>query len=312
MAEQTTPDHDLQLLTADQVGHYREFGYVLLEGLISDEWIERLRSASAEFVERSRSLTASNAELDLEPSHTSDRPRLRRLNSPVDNHLVFAEFALTGPVSQIATDLLGPPARFHHSKLNYKWSGGGQSVEWHQDIQYWPHTDFSPLTIGVYLEDVDDEMGPMGIVPRSHVGPLFDLYGDSGQWTGSIKTEDLGEVALETVDWLKGSAGSVTVHNCGAVHGSPPNTSERVRPLLLQTYSAAHSYPLLGVGTSGMAGRTSGQLVGEGSAPRWLTVGGRRMPAAPDWSNGGYTTIFDVQAGADDSTDSSATNQGMM
>ena len=38
-------------------------------------------------------------------------------------------------------------------------------IKWHQDIQFWPHTDFSPLTIGVYLADVDDVMGPMGVFP---------------------------------------------------------------------------------------------------------------------------------------------------
>ena len=32
---------------------------------------------------------------------------------------------------------------------------------------------------------------------------------------------------------------------------------------------------------------------GDGDAPRWLTIEGRTMPAAPDWSRGGYTTIFD-------------------
>ena len=60
--------------------------------------------------------------------------------------------------------------RFHHSKLNYKWSDGGEEVNGTQDIQFWPHTDFSPLTIGVYLDDVDDEMGPMGILP----GAMWD------------------------------------------------------------------------------------------------------------------------------------------
>jgi ectoine hydroxylase len=136
-------------------------------------------------------------------------------------------------------------------------------------------------------------MGPMGIVPRSHQGPLFDLYDQAGTWTGNILNEDLTDVDLASVDWLIGPAGSVTVHNCAAVHGSMPNESTRPRPLLLQTYSAADSFPLLGVGTTGLTGGSSGQLVGDGDAPRWLTIEGRTMPAAPDWSRGGYTTIFD-------------------
>jgi len=219
------------------------------------------------------------------------------LINPVDNHATFAEFAFHGPAADIALDLLGSPARYHHSKLNYKWSGGGQAVEWHQDIQYWPHTDFSPLTIGVYLNDVDDEMGPMGIVPGSHTRELFNLFADDGTtWTGSIRDRDLDRVDISSADYLMGPAGSITVHNCGCVHGSMPNRSNRVRPLLLQTYSASDSYPLLGIGTNGASGARSGTLIGSGQAPTTLTIGGRSMPAAPDWSRGGYTTIFDAQA----------------
>jgi hypothetical protein len=40
----------------------------------------------------------------------------------------------------LVADLLGPDLRFHSSKLNFKWSAGGDAVRWHQDIQAWPHT----------------------------------------------------------------------------------------------------------------------------------------------------------------------------
>lgn len=293
-----TVTNQLRVLNEDQVAAYHERGYLLIEGAVSDDWLGRLQAASDEFIDESRSLTASSKKLDLEPDHTADDPRLRRLTSPVEHHPAFAEFTLAGPAADIALDLLGSPARYHHSKLNYKWSAGGEAVEWHQDIQYWPHTDFTPLTIGVYLNDVDDAMGPMGIVPGSHTGELFDLYGDDGEtWTGSIRSVDLPRVDLETVEYLKGPAGSITVHNCGCVHGSMPNNSGRVRPLLLQTYSAIDSFPLLGVGANGATGKASGTLIGDGNPARTLTVGGRTMPAAPDWSRGGYTTIFDVQQG---------------
>jgi len=291
-----TASNDLRVLSPEQVSAYHRNGYLLIEGAVSNDWLKRLQAASDEFVDESRTLTESNKKLDLDPAHTPDRPRLRRLTSPVDHHRAFAEFTLQGPAASIALDLLGSPARYHHSKLNYKWSGGGEAVEWHQDIQYWPHTDFTPLTIGVYLNDVDDAMGPMGIVPGSHTGELYNLYADDEiTWTGSIRQQDLPGVDLDSVEYLKGPAGSITVHNCGCVHGSTPNKSGRVRPLLLQTYSAHDSYPLLGVGANGATGRASGMLIGSGDPARSLTIDGRTMPAAPDWSRGGYTTIFDVQ-----------------
>ena len=184
--------------------------------------------------------------------------------------------------------------RFHHSKLNYKWSDGGEEVKWHQDIQFWPHTDFTPLTIGVYLDDVDDEMGPMGVLPGSHLGPLYDMYGRDGAWTGAMNDADATTLDLDAMVWLGGPAGSATVHNCCTVHGSMPNNSARPRPLLLQTYSAIDSYPVAGIGANGVAGRLSGTIIG-GEPTQVLEIDGRRMHGAPDWSRKGPPTIFDSQ-----------------
>ncbi len=94
--------------------------------------------------------------------------------------------------------------------------------------------------------------------------------------------------------WLKGPAGSVTVHNCCMIHGSVPNNSTRPRPLLLQTYSAADSYPLLGMGANGAVGKISGTVIG-GESTLTVEVDGRRVPCAPDWSRKGAPTIFGSQ-----------------
>ena len=282
------------VLSEAQRRSYFDSGFLLLEGFIGEPCLGALRKAMGELIEESRSVAKSDDKFDLEPDHSASAPRLRRVTSPANHHDTFRQFSLEGPVVDIAADLLGPTVRYHHSKLNFKWAHGGEEVKWHQDIQYWPHTDFSPLTIGVYLEDVDDIMGPMGIVPASHRGELFDLYDDQGNWSGSIADADLEHVRTADAVYLKGCAGSVTVHNCCAVHGSQPNRSDRSRPLLLQTYSAGDSYPLLGIGTNGAPGKGN-PIVVRGERQRWMEVAGRRMPVAPDWSAGGYTSIFDVQ-----------------
>ncbi len=281
-------------ITEEQRAFYHERGYLQLESFVDDGWLAALRSASDEFVELSRELAESNRVLDVEPDHSADAPRLRRLISPLDHHDTFYRFTIEGPPAQLAMDLLGGPVRFHHSKLNYKWSDGGEEVKWHQDIQFWPHTDFSPLTIGVYLDDVDDEMGPMGVLPGSHTGRLYDMYADDGSWAGAICDDEAAELDLDAMAWLQGPAGSVTVHNCCIVHGSRPNESSRARPLLLQTYSAVDSYPVAGIGANGVAGRTSGVVIG-GESPQHLEIDGRVMHGAPDWSRKGPPTIFGSQ-----------------
>ena len=76
-------------------------------------------------------------------------------------------------VVDLVADLLGPDLRFHSSKLNFKWSDGGDAVRWHQDIQAWPHTNFGVLTFGVYLEDTALRAGPADRDPRH--APRTDL-----------------------------------------------------------------------------------------------------------------------------------------
>ncbi len=281
-------------MSSGQLESYEADGYLHLERFVEGAVLADLQTAAAEFVEISRHMTESDKTLDLEPSHSFTAPRIRRLNSPVDNHEVFRHFALEGPAAELACSILGGPARYHHSKLNYKWSDGGEEVKWHQDIQFWPHTDFSPLTIGVYLDDVDNSMGPMGVLPGSHQGQLYDQYESNGEWAGSMRPSDVANLDLKQMVWLTGSAGSATVHNCCMVHGSVPNNSANPRPLLLQTYSRADSYPIANIGANGVTGRMSGSVVG-GVSQQCVVVDGREILGAPDWSRSGAPTIFGSQ-----------------
>jgi len=173
--------------------------------------------------------------------------------------------------------------------MNSKLPGAATQVKWHQDIQFWPHTNYNVLTIGVYLDDVSDDMAPMGVIPQSHLGPLFDLYDANGQWTGNIAEGDLHQVALDQAEYLGGPAGSITVHNCRSVHGSPPNLSERPRPLLLCAYSAADAFPITNLT---LGGKHAEEMVC-GEPSRWATFDPRPVLMPPDWSKkGGYKSIF--------------------
>ena len=73
--------HKPKVLTQQQQEFYFENGYLLLAHVIPQTWIDRLLDATAEMVERSCSLRKSDAVFDLEPGHSADIPRLRRLSS---------------------------------------------------------------------------------------------------------------------------------------------------------------------------------------------------------------------------------------
>ena len=113
------------------------------------------------------------------------QPRLRRLNTPDQRHDDYWAFA-TGIVADIAADLVGSNVVFHHSKLNFKWNDGADGVGWHQDIPFYPHSNYSPLTIGLYLADTEMAHGPVAVIDGSHEGPLYDHYDANGRWAGCL------------------------------------------------------------------------------------------------------------------------------
>jgi ectoine hydroxylase len=281
---------DTAVLSEAQREHYQQSGWVAVPGLVDSEWLERLRSVTDEFVDASRALTESNILYDLDVGHTADEPRLRRLSSPTDLHETYWGFASQSVITDVAVDLLGPDVKFHHSKLNFKAPRGGEEVKWHQDIQFWPHTNYDLLTIGVFLEDVEAGMGEVGFVPGSHDGPLFDLYDGDDRWTGALRDRDVEVAGVGAAEYPIGPAGTITVHNCRTVHGSAPNRSDRPRPLLLQTYAAADAFAY----TDLVKQSPHGEELIRGEPARWARHDPRPCLMPP---TGPYRPIFAVQQG---------------
>ncbi len=275
-----------RVLTPALRADYERDGFIAIEAFVGQEWIDRLRAVMAEFVEMSRGLSESNRIFDLESGHSKSTPRLRRVTSPADLHEIFWEFVSEGPIVDVVEDLIGPDIKFHHSKLNFKAARGGEEVKWHQDIQFWPHTNYSPLTVGVFLDDVSSAMGNVGFLPGTHDAPLYDQY-DGEDWVGCLSDRDVATLDLSAAVYPSGPAGSITVHNCRTVHGSSPNQSDRERPLLLQTYAAADAYTY----TDLVRDSPHGNRLIRGTPARWARHDPRPCQVGPSR----VRTIFEVQ-----------------
>ena len=283
--------HPPNVLTSAQRDAYFRTGFLAAEDLIPDDWLRRLRELSAEFLEASKAVSQSNEEFDIGPRHTPDRPHVRRLRALVDRHPDFWRFASQSVLAGIAADLVGPDVKFHSAKLNYKWPGAGEIVDWHQDIPAWPHTNYSPVTLGVYLDDVPPEQGPLTCVPGSHQGPIFVHRDATGKWTGSIQERDMLTVDRSRAEDLTGRAGAVIAINCRTIHASRSNLTDRVRPVALFVYSSADAFPWTAAPTPTSH---TGDIV-RGQPARMAHLDATPCPVPPDWGKTGYGSIFSVQ-----------------
>ncbi len=282
-----------RVLTQAQREHYFEHGFVGVESLVPADLLSELQAVTASFVDASRGETVSGETYDLGPGHSADRPVLRRLKRPDEQHETYWRFA-TGLMADVAADLAGPDVLFHHAKLNFKWFDESDSVKWHQDIQFFPHTNYNVFTIGCYLADTDMRNGPLAVLPGSHEGPLYDQYGADGQWAGCLSDADAAGLDGVRAAYLTGPAGSITVHNCRSLHYSPSSKSPEPRPLLLNCYSAADAFAY----TPHPDPSRHAYEVVRGAPARWARHDPRPCQIPPDWS-GGYTSIFAAQSGED-------------
>jgi phytanoyl-CoA hydroxylase len=240
------------MLSQQQIQEYHETGSIVVPDMLDTATLARARQVIAEFVAGSVETTEHTEVYDLEPTHTPQSPRVRRIKSPHKNHPLFWEICRDPRLVRILQQLLGHAGkdaagvRLHGSKINLKAPQYGSPVEWHQDWAFYPHTNDDLLAVGVMLDDMLPENGPLMVVPGSHKGPVFDHHNDEGFFCGAMDPIR-GEVDLPKAVTLSGKAGSMSFHHVRAVHGSAQNTSDRPRQLLLYEYANADAWPLLGV-----------------------------------------------------------------
>jgi ectoine hydroxylase-related dioxygenase (phytanoyl-CoA dioxygenase family) len=233
------------MLSEEQKARYREDGFIIVPDVLTEAECVELRRVTEGFVERSRAVSTHTDIFDLEDGHTAERPRLRRIKNPDLHHPAYARLVRHPKIVEVLRDLWGPNIRFDLSKLNLKAAGFGSPVEWHQDWAFYPHTNDDLAAVGIMIDDIDLDNGPMLVVPGSHKGPIYDHHA-KGVFVGGIDAAILDPALLARAVPCTGKAGSITVHHVRALHGSAPNRSSKPRRFLLHQYRAADAWPLMG------------------------------------------------------------------
>ena len=234
------------MLTYQQVEQYKKDGYTVVRQALPGALLDDLRRITDEIVESAKGLTEHTPVLDLEPSHTPEKPRVRRIKTPQLAHPFYRELAGHECVMSVLRPLLGNDIRLRAGcKINLKSAGYGSPVEWHQDWAFYPHTNDDVLAAGILLDDMDETNGPVMFLPGSHRGPVYDHHAD-GAFCGAI---DSTAQDLDTADAIPicGKAGDMTIHHARLVHGSMVNRSSTSRRVLFYEYTAADAWPLAGV-----------------------------------------------------------------
>ena len=229
------------MLTEEQIGVYHEEGYLSVEGVFSAGEVQELQDVTDEFVEKSRSVTENDEVFDLEPDHTSELPKVRRLVRPHLIHPAYDGALRNSNVLDIVSQLVRTDAvRYNGTKLNMKSGELGSPVEWHQDWAFYPHSNDDLLAVGVAIDDMTTENGCLMAISRSHKGRIYDHHQD-GHFIGAVTESDFDDSAAEPIEVR---AGGISIHHVRTLHASMPNASSRPRRLLLHMYCSGDSFSL--------------------------------------------------------------------
>ncbi len=280
------------MISEQDVQAYKRDGVIVIPDVLGAATLAEVRKVIAELVAESAKTLEHTDVYDLEPGHTAENPKVRRIKAPQKVHPIFDEIVRSAPVLDILNKLIGPALRLHGSKLNMKSAHYGSPVEWHQDWAFYPHTNDDILAIGVLLDDTDLSNGPMLVSPGTHTGEVWNHHGEDGCFAGLIDP-DIIKSEIERAVPCMGRAGSMSFHHVRALHGSALNTSDRSRNLLLYEVAASDAWPLMGV--KDFDEFNSRLLTGDPVITPRLTDVPVRMPLPPAKRQG---SIYETQSAA--------------
>lgn len=231
------------MLSQDQIDFYNESGYLALRDVLSPHEVSELQRVTDGLVEGARSLRESDEAFDLEPGHTVEDLRVRRIKRPSLQHDLYMSMLHHDTILDVVAQLIGPSIRFTGEKLNMKSAGFGSVVEWHQDWGFMPHTNDDLLAVGIAIDDMTTENGALLVIPGSHRQPVYDHHQD-GFFVGAVGRDHFDPADAVPIEI---PAGGISIHHVRMLHGSAPNTSDRPRRMLFLELAAADAWPLFGL-----------------------------------------------------------------
>ncbi len=222
-------------LTAEQIAHFREQGYVAIDAITTAEEVAALREVYDRLFSERAGREEGN-QFDLAgPDEDPDAATLPQILNPAKYAPELNDTLLLANAQAIARQIFGDQAQAHFAHAIFKPAGHGAATPWHQDAAYWmPDMLYDKLSIWVPLQEATPENGCMHFAPGSNG---FDVLphrsiGDDPRVHGLELHADYMRYTEPTVACPL-PAGGATLHDAYTLHYTPPNRSSIPRRALI-------------------------------------------------------------------------------
>lgn len=236
---------DRYQLTPEEITAYRNDGYLILHGALTEEemalldyWFEHFVSGKEHDMGRDF--------CDMSQAYDTPFGEWRLVNAMLPS-TYRPELAnnIYHRISQSIADQLYPEGRAaldYEQFLAKRPNQVGAEFAMHQDLGYWPKTENTwTATFSLALSDSALENGCLRVVPGTNREPSLRSHRPKGAAAGETSREESHTLVIDTqpddeIVYLPVKRGDLTVHDERIVHGSGGNTSPQWR----KTYVAAY------------------------------------------------------------------------
>ena len=246
-------------LSEEQVEQYDEIGYVVLDRLLDENDMEKVKQSMSQRVsEIADDLYANGLITDKHeksPFETrlaelfdglSEQEFLKYGRSWRDRLPGYFDIMSNPKILDAIESLIGPeiysnPVYNTRPKVPNVSAG---AVPWHQDKSYWRDAEAIPvLTSWVALVDANLDNGCLHIWPGTHRMKVLSYHEETRTGTGFTETDEKHLVNVEIVP-LPVKKGSVIIFNDRILHMSTPNNTSSVRWSLDLRYQPTDQDPM--------------------------------------------------------------------
>ena len=269
----TTPNKvallENNVLDDEQVGFYREHGYLRLRSVFNAREISRMIDELDWQIETWAGKGPGWSGGWRKVYMDDETEKQSKLVAMHDLHRYSRAWcdAVTNPtLAGAVADLIGPDVELHHSTLHAKPPETGHPFPLHQDWAFYQHEDGRYIDTLIHLDDTDDTNGCIRFLDGSHRGGARKhiVKNPDGSWcTPHLPTD---EYDLEETVPVPAKRGDVVLFSIHMIHGSRINTTNQLRRIVRvgyrnpeNTQTAGQSHGRPGLMVWGKRPRATGQ-----------------------------------------------------
>ena len=217
-----------------QIEQYQRDGYLVVENVVPESDLEKLRELAGELIGRRQELAY---DWDWRRDENRDARGYRIVQCFIGAHSQWLrESQLRAWAGRFASALMNSEMHYWYDQFLGKPPGIGAPTPWHQDEAYWGRRLFDMgITFWMSFHDVDERNGCMHFLPRGHrIGMLEHC--NPPEMASDLLVCQLPPKSEYVAVPLK--AGSVTFHHSKMPHMTTGNSTDAWRLTLAQHFSA--------------------------------------------------------------------------